>query len=162
MTHALFVALASHPQCNRPGISSKSALNAPSLRLSAPTIGTHTSLQDLRRTVGASEIPIAPADRGAHLTRFPSLAAFERRPTGHGTCCQLGEWGRHPKPVTAPDSCTAAFCVQLADTWCRVGWSCRLVNCQAQPIQKVFSILAEPPMFGAWNQNRRNRAEPFD
>jgi hypothetical protein len=103
MTHALFVALASHPPCNRPGISSKSALNAPSLRLSAPTIGTHTSLQDLRRTVGASEIPIAPADRGAHLTRFPSLAAFERRPTGHGTCCQLGEWGRHPKPVTATD-----------------------------------------------------------
>jgi hypothetical protein len=100
MTHALFLALASHPPCNRPTISSKSALNAPSLRPSATTIGTHTSLQDLRCTVGASEIPIAPVAKGAHLTRFPSLAAFERRPTGHGTCCELGEWGRHPKPVT--------------------------------------------------------------
>ena len=100
MTHALFVALASHPPCNRPRIPSKSALNALSLRPSAPTIPTHISLQDPRCTVGASEIPIAPADRGAHLTRFPSLAAFEHRPTGHGTCFELGESGRHPKPVT--------------------------------------------------------------
>ena len=78
----------------------RSPATATPLRPSATTIGTHTSLQDLRCTVGASEIPIAPADRGAHLTRFLSLAAFERRPTGHGTCCELSDWGRHPKPVT--------------------------------------------------------------
>ena len=82
------------------GISSKPALNAHSLHPTAPTIGTHTSLQDLRRTVGASEIPIAPADRGAHLTRFPSLAAFERGPPAMVRVANLGEWDRHPQRVT--------------------------------------------------------------
>src|SRR5215831_19443611 len=73
MTHALLLALASHPPCNRPSISLKSALNAPSLRPSVPTIGTHTSLHDLRCTVGASQIPIAPADRWcpSHAVSFP-------------------------------------------------------------------------------------------
>ena len=41
---------------------------------------------------------------------------------------------RRPKTCTAPDACTAAFCVQLVVIWCRVSWSCRLVNCQAQPV----------------------------
>jgi CubicO group peptidase (beta-lactamase class C family) len=36
--------------------------------------------------------------------------------------------------VPAPDSCTAAFCVQLVVIWCRVYRSCRLVNGQAQPV----------------------------
>jgi len=36
--------------------------------------------------------------------------------------------------VPLPDSCTAAFCVQLVLTWCRVCRSCRLVNGQAQPV----------------------------
>jgi hypothetical protein len=30
-------------------------------------------------------------------------------------------------------------------------------NGQAQPIQEVFSILPHPPMFGTWNQVRRDR-----
>src|SRR5262249_46472782 len=34
------------------------------------------------------------------LPRFPSLAAFERRPGGLGACRELTERGRHPKPVT--------------------------------------------------------------
>src|SRR5262252_4780620 len=38
------------------------------------------------------------AIRGAQLPRFPSLAAFERRPTGLGACGELTERGRHPKP----------------------------------------------------------------
>jgi len=91
MTHALFVPRARDLPRNRPAISSKSDLNAPSLRPFAPTIATHASLQDLRCTVGASEIPIAPPDRGAHLPRFPSLAAFVRRPGSHRACCQLSD-----------------------------------------------------------------------
>ena len=49
-------------------------------------VGSSCTLQDLRCTVGASEIPIAPLDRGAHLPRFPSLAAFVRRPGSHRAC----------------------------------------------------------------------------
>jgi hypothetical protein len=91
MPHAPFLALARNLPRDRPAISSKSDLNAPWLRPFAPTIATHASLQDLRCTVGASEIPIAPPDRGAHLPRFPSLAAFVRRPGSHRACCQLSD-----------------------------------------------------------------------
>jgi hypothetical protein len=85
MTHALLLALAGHPPYNRPANSSKSALNAPSLRPSATTIGTHTSLQDLRCTVGASEIPIAPADRGAHSPAVSFIGGF-RTPARRPSC----------------------------------------------------------------------------
>src|SRR5262245_47023985 len=101
MTHALFVPRACDLPRNRPAISSKSDLNAPSLRPFAPTIATHASLQDLRCTVEASEIPIAPPDRRAHLPRFPSLAAFVRRPGSHRACCQLSDGAgiRNPSQV---------------------------------------------------------------
>jgi hypothetical protein len=45
-------------------------------------LDTEPCLHDLRCAVGASQISIAPADRAAQLPRFPSLAAFERRPGG--------------------------------------------------------------------------------
>src|SRR5262249_36324967 len=91
MTHALLVPRASDLPRNRPAISSKSDLKPPSLRPFATNIATPAFLQDLRCIVGASQIPIAPPDRGAHLPRFPSLAAFVRRPGSHRACCQLSD-----------------------------------------------------------------------
>src|SRR6478609_4317793 len=49
------------------------------------------------------------SDRGttaSHFPRFPSLEAFGRRPQAR--CPRLSVIGRHPKPFTIPDSCTAA------------------------------------------------------
>jgi hypothetical protein len=58
-----------------PAIAPPFPQNQPSSPHSAhrlvPTIATHACLQDLRCTAGASEIPIAPADRGAH---FPAVS----------------------------------------------------------------------------------------
>ena len=90
---------------------------------------TSLSLQDLRYTVGASKIPIAPADRGAHLTRFPSLATFKRRPTGHGTCCELGEWGRHPKPVTRAAVKESGRCTYRGGECILIGFHLPRVTC---------------------------------
>jgi hypothetical protein len=60
-------------------------------------------LRDLRCAGRASQTPIAPADRGAPIPRFPSLAAFERRPSGLGACGKLSERAGIPKPVTLSD-----------------------------------------------------------
>ena len=43
----------------------------------------------IRCTGPGNQNPIAPADRGAHVPRFPSLAAFGRRPGSHRACCEL-------------------------------------------------------------------------
>jgi hypothetical protein len=47
--------------------------------------------------------PAAPL--ASRLPRFPSLAAFGRRPLVRVASFAMG---RHPKPVTSPDSCSAA------------------------------------------------------
>ena len=51
------------------------------------------------------QIAIAPASASApHLPRVPSLEAFGRRPCAS----RIVAMGRHPKPFTQPDSCSAA------------------------------------------------------
>jgi hypothetical protein len=48
----------------------------------------------------ASQIPKAPAEPGACLSRLRSLKAFGRRPTGLGASGKLSERAGSPKPVT--------------------------------------------------------------
>ena len=70
---------------------------------SSQPFATHACLQDLRCTVGASEIPIAPADRGAHSPAVSFTGGF-RTPARQPSCVLRAQrWGRHPKPVTEPD-----------------------------------------------------------
>ena len=100
--------------------------NAPSPRQSAPTMATldgypnhqHLLLPPTRRAIAR---PQAHCNRRTHLPRHPnphsrarcalralhprvrSLAAFGRRPRASRTVSM----GRHPKPSTLPDSCSA-------------------------------------------------------
>src|SRR5262245_44680007 len=89
---------------NHQTICSVDALKAPTRRCLAPALSTAVSRPDPRCTVAASQISIAPPDRGAHSPRFPSLAAFERRPGRLRACGELHDgapsrWGCcHPHP----------------------------------------------------------------
>src|SRR5262249_22107163 len=85
MAHGRYPVFACHLVRNQPTICSIDALNAPTRRCLAPTIGTYASRPHLRCTVAASEIPIAPADRGAHspAVSFPGGFPTPARPP----CC---------------------------------------------------------------------------
>jgi hypothetical protein len=100
MAYALLAASPRHSPHDQLTTSRKSRFKVPSRPRIVPTLDAEPSLQDLRCAVGASEFSIAPADRAAHSPRFPSLAAFERRPGGRCPCGDLCDRGRHPKPVT--------------------------------------------------------------
>src|SRR5215472_17993823 len=65
MAHGRYPVSPCHLARNQPTISSIDALNASTGRCLTPTIGIYASRPHLRCTVAASEISIAPADRGA-------------------------------------------------------------------------------------------------
>jgi hypothetical protein len=68
-----------------------------------PAHGAHPPRYHRRRRAAEAPagarctVPLAPPDPGAPLPRFPSLAAFGRRPRCLSRC---PHWGRHPKPFT--------------------------------------------------------------
>jgi hypothetical protein len=113
MAYALLAASPRHSPHDQLTTSRKSRFKVPSRPRIVPTLDAEPSLQDLRCAVGASEFSIAPADRAAHSPRFPSLAAFERRPGGRCPCGDLCDRGRHPKPVTFTALTTTSATRQL-------------------------------------------------
>jgi hypothetical protein len=79
------------PPRDQPRICGKYHLNSLSPHRLAQYFALTAHLQHRHCTVRASQIPIAPADRRPLLPRFPSLAAFEPRPTRRRACCELSE-----------------------------------------------------------------------
>src|SRR5262245_43491457 len=74
---------------NHQTICSVDALKAPTRRCLAPALSTAVSRPDPRCTVAASQISIAPPDRGAHSPAVSFPAAFERRPGRLRACGEL-------------------------------------------------------------------------
>jgi hypothetical protein len=81
------------------------ALNAPRRSCLTPTIGTRPCLQDLCCTVGTTQIPIAPAHRGAHSPAASFPGGFRTPARRPRACCELSDGAgiRNPshKPTNA-------------------------------------------------------------